>query len=114
MLILHKDFSDPKITEAEADEMEVEETAAEMRTHIPRPKNSWILYRQAKSKEIMEQQPGITAAGVCKYIPQTRRRRLIMFSQNCFSNVAGRATGSHTALERYGCRGGPKAQRNVP
>ncbi|KAF7548330.1 hypothetical protein G7Z17_g7127 [Cylindrodendrum hubeiense] len=32
--------------------------------HIPRPRNKWIMYRQAKSQEIAQQNSGITAAEI--------------------------------------------------
>ncbi|KJK95428.1 hypothetical protein H633G_00719 [Metarhizium anisopliae BRIP 53284] len=31
-------------------------------SHIPRPRNSWILYRQFKSRELRKDHPGITAS----------------------------------------------------
>lgn len=32
----------------------------------PRPSNSWILYRQAKSKAINKDKPGYTATQICQ------------------------------------------------
>lgn len=34
--------------------------------HIPRPRNSWILYRQAMSKVLSKQHPGTNASELCK------------------------------------------------
>ncbi|KAG5998094.1 hypothetical protein E4U43_002495 [Claviceps pusilla] len=43
---------------AEASAVEAEDTAS----HIPRPRNSWILYRQFKSRELRKDHSGITAS----------------------------------------------------
>lgn len=39
--------------------------------HIPRPPNSWILYRQAKSKEMSKKSPGMTASELCMSSTET-------------------------------------------
>ncbi|KAG5929559.1 hypothetical protein E4U42_005483 [Claviceps africana] len=43
---------------AETSAVEAEDTAS----HIPRPRNSWILYRQFKSRELRKDHSGITAS----------------------------------------------------
>ena len=45
--------------------------------HIPRPRNSWILYRQAMSKELSKQHPGTTASELCKFHKLPLERKLI-------------------------------------
>lgn len=34
---------------------------------IPRPPNSWILYRKDKSKELLEANPGMSTGAICKF-----------------------------------------------
>ncbi|PHH64046.1 hypothetical protein CDD81_5039 [Ophiocordyceps australis] len=38
------------------------------KSHIPRPRNSWILYRQHKYAEIKDQYPGLTAPALSTII----------------------------------------------
>jgi hypothetical protein len=42
------------------------DTGSDSDKHIPRPPNSWILYRQAKSRELSREFPGITASELCQ------------------------------------------------
>ncbi|KAF4985087.1 hypothetical protein FDECE_16832, partial [Fusarium decemcellulare] len=41
---------------------------AEYERRIPRPRNSWILYRQAKSQEVASQNPGMPTTSISKII----------------------------------------------
>nr|QDH06185.1 mating type A-1-3 HMG1/2 [Epichloe sp.]QDH06189.1 mating type A-1-3 HMG1/2 [Epichloe sp.]QDH06203.1 mating type A-1-3 HMG1/2 [Epichloe coenophiala]QDH06209.1 mating type A-1-3 HMG1/2 [Epichloe coenophiala]QDH83280.1 mating type A-1-3 HMG1/2 [Epichloe sp.] len=52
------DLSDPKDVPADTSVVESEDTSS----HIPRPRNSWILYRQFKSRELRKDHSGITAS----------------------------------------------------
>ncbi|KAG5946831.1 hypothetical protein E4U53_006513 [Claviceps sorghi] len=52
------DLSTPKDSPAESSVVEAEDTVS----HIPRPRNSWILYRQFKSRELRKDHSGITAS----------------------------------------------------
>lgn len=36
-------------------------------THIPRPRNSWIIYRQDRTKDLRAQDASLTASEICKY-----------------------------------------------
>lgn len=67
VLTVCQDCSEPKIIETQADEKQEEPVSDESEARIPRPRNSWILYRQEKSKAIVAENPGITAAEVCEY-----------------------------------------------
>nr|AKE48501.1 MAT1-1-3 [Ustilaginoidea virens]AKE48505.1 MAT1-1-3 [Ustilaginoidea virens] len=58
-LFLTCDYSE-EIKETSADTIVVE--PEDNRGHIPRPRNSWILYRQFKSRELRKDHPGITAS----------------------------------------------------
>lgn len=33
---------------------------------IPRPRNTWLVYRSEKSKQIHESRPGMSAGAICK------------------------------------------------
>lgn len=35
--------------------------------HIPRPRNSWIIYRSDKTRELRDMDPSLTASDICKY-----------------------------------------------
>ncbi|KAG6119909.1 hypothetical protein E4U14_004571 [Claviceps sp. LM454 group G7] len=56
--VFNCDLSAPGTAPGETDVAETEDTSS----HIPRPKNSWILYRQHKSRELRKDHPGITAS----------------------------------------------------
>lgn len=55
------DSSGPKELKTQAKAAEPEDSSS----HIPRPRNSWILYRQFKSRELRKDHPGITASELC-------------------------------------------------
>ncbi|EFZ01123.2 MATA HMG-box domain protein [Metarhizium robertsii] len=58
ILLFTCDSSGPKELKAQAKTAEPEDSSS----HIPRPRNSWILYRQFKSRELRKDHPGITAS----------------------------------------------------
>lgn len=33
---------------------------------VPRPRNTWLVYRSEKSKQIHESRPGMSAGAICK------------------------------------------------
>ncbi|KJK75532.1 hypothetical protein H634G_08896 [Metarhizium anisopliae BRIP 53293] len=53
-----QDSSGPKELKTQAKAAQPEDSSS----HIPRPRNSWILYRQFKSRELRKDHPGITAS----------------------------------------------------
>ena len=39
---------------------------AHVRGHIPRPRNSWIIYRSDKTRELRNMDPSLTASDICE------------------------------------------------
>ncbi|PHH90959.1 hypothetical protein CDD83_2087 [Cordyceps sp. RAO-2017] len=61
------DLSEPKPAASPSKD----ETSGGKTAHIPRPRNSWILYRQYKAAQIQQQYPGITASELSTMISRS-------------------------------------------
>ncbi|MBE3042632.1 hypothetical protein IMZ48_08655 [Candidatus Bathyarchaeota archaeon] len=35
--------------------------------HVPRPRNKWILYRQEKSRDMLRENPSLSAGEICEF-----------------------------------------------
>nr|ALI93547.1 MAT1-1-3 [Hypocrella siamensis] len=72
MLILQCDSSERKEMPAEKEIVDEESPH-----RIPRPRNSWILYRQSKSRDLREKHPGSTASELSTIISELWKKETV-------------------------------------
>ncbi|KAG9254152.1 mating type protein [Emericellopsis atlantica] len=74
-----------------------------VKPRIPRPPNSWILFRQAKAKELSVQMPGVTAGELSTMIAKIWRE-MPAEEKECWQNKAREADQMHKQLyPNYNC-----------
>lgn len=83
--------------------------------HIPRPRNSWIIYRSDKTRELRDMDPSLTASDICKSFCLRILKTLANYRSPHHLSSLGRGAASYqSAVSAEGSGGGKRSHGYVP